>query len=285
MHTALGPLVEQVSVKRVKGEDSNRMLDVVAVEEPLAIRLQYWFKGVQRTENLALTMRTPGHDQELAAGFLYAEGVIRSSREIVQIRRLGGETSNELLVEVSSEVDVEMWRMSRSAFVSSSCGVCGKRTLAAIQQDDVLDDDLPASHPDRFSFGAASIHRLPALLTAHQDGFAQTGGLHAAAVIDDEGEVNAVFEDIGRHNALDKLIGSQLLTSRLPLARKILFLSSRGSFELVQKAITAGAPVLATVGSPSSLAIESARRYGLTLIGFVRNDRFNIYSGEWRLHS
>ena len=285
MHTALGPLVEQVTVKRVKGEDSNRMLDVVAVEEPLAIRLQYWFKGVQRTENLALTMRTPGHDHELAAGFLHAEGVIRSSREIVQIRRLGGEISNELLVEVSSEVDVEMWRMSRSAYVSSSCGVCGKRTLDAIQQDDALDDDLPTSHPDRFSFAAASIHRLPALLTAHQEAFAQTGGLHAAALVDAKGALNAVFEDIGRHNALDKLIGAQLLTGQLPLARKILFLSSRGSFELVQKAITAGAPVLATVGSPSSLAIESARRYGLTLIGFVRDDRFNIYSGEWRLHS
>lgn len=281
MNTNPGPLVEQVSVKRVNGQDSNRVVDVVAIEEPLAIRLQYWFKGVQRTESLALTMRTPGHDRELAAGFLYSEGVIRSPREIVQIRQLGEDVdvSNELLVEVSSQVDVDMWRMSRSTFVSSSCGVCGKRALDALQ------DHVPSSPPDRFLVSAASIHQLPRTLTAHQEGFAQTGGLHAAALVDAEGEVSAVFEDIGRHNALDKLIGSQLLADQLPLARKILFLSSRSSFELVGKAVTAGAPVLATIGSPSSLAIETARRYGLTLIGFVRNDRFNVYSGEWRLNS
>ena len=185
------------------------------------------------------------------AGFLFCEGVISSPNEIENIRTLGGESSNELLVELSSEVDVEMWRMSRSTFVSSSCGLCGKRTAQALQ------GTLRVSDNGSFQISAASINKLPALLKGHQKAFAATGGLHAAALVHAGGEVGAVFEDIGRHNALDKLIGSQFLLGRTPLEQQILFLSSRSSFELVQKTVAACAPVLATVGSPSSLAIDS----------------------------
>ncbi len=279
MDTAVSALVRQVGVKRIAGGEETRTTDSVAVEEPLEIRVQHWFKGVQRAENLALMMRTPGHDYELAAGFLLSEAIVQNPRDIVQIRTLGGDGSNELLVELSTEVDMEAWRTSRSTFVSSSCGICGKRSAQALQEA------LPSlSAQNGFQIDAARINRLPALLAAHQKAFAATGGLHAAALVQSDGSISQVFEDIGRHNALDKLIGSQFLSGHTPLAGRILFLSSRSSFELVQKAAAAGAPVLATVGSPSSLAIESARACGLTLLGFVRQDRFNIYSGDWRIN-
>ncbi len=279
MIAAPGALVKKVSVKRVAAHHSERVIDAVALEEPLEIRLQYWFKGAQSTESLVLTMRTPGHDRELAAGFLYSECVIHTREEIRDIRFLGGEGSNELLVELSQGVDVETGRMSRATFVNSSCGVCGKRSIEALQTRCRIAAD------DGLSIDAALVNELPNKLGQAQKGFAQTGGLHAAALVDREGQIvqGAVFEDIGRHNALDKLIGSRVLQGETALAGRILFLSSRSSFELVHKAATAGAPVLATVGSPSSLAVELAQTYGLTLLGFVRNKRFNVYSGEWRI--
>ena len=271
-------LAQQVQVKRVEGPQTRRVMDLVAVEEPLEIRLGYWVKDSHRTESLALTMRTPGHDRELALGFLYAEGVIRNAEEVTEIRSIGGDLSNELLVEVAHEVDVEMWRMSRATFVSSSCGVCGKRSIEAFTERAQVE-------ADGFTVTPELIQRLPDLLNSGQAGFAQTGGLHAAALIGLEGELEAVFEDVGRHNALDKVVGWSMDSGHVPLAGRVLFLSSRSSFELVQKAGMAGASVLATVGGPSSLAIATARKLGITLIGFVRGERFNIYSGEWRIHS
>ena len=278
METISSSLARQVPVKRVEGLEARRVTDLVAVEEPLEIRLGYWVKDSHRTESLALAMRTPGHDRELALGFLYSEGVIRSAEEVREVRSIGGELSNELLIEVAHEVDVEMWRMSRATFVSSSCGVCGKRSIEALAERAQVQED-------GFTVLPELIQRLPDLLNSGQAGFAQTGGLHAAALIGSEGELEAVFEDIGRHNALDKLIGWALNNGHIPLARHVLFLSSRSSFELVQKAGMAGAAILATVGGPSSLAIATAREIGVTLIGFVRGERFNIYAGEWRIHS
>ena len=279
MDAIVSTLTKQVSVKRFDQLQARRVIDLVAVEEPLEMRLGYWQKDSHRTESLALTMRTPGHDRELALGFLFAEGVIRGKADISEVRSLGAEPSNELLIEVAHEVDVEMWRMSRAAFVSSSCGVCGKRSLAALGQRPAMAEN------DSFSVSSRFITQLPGLLREGQAGFSETGGLHAAASIDNEGHLEALFEDIGRHNALDKLIGWSLDNASLPLAGCVLFLSSRSSFELVQKACAAGASILATVGAPSSLAIATARELGLTLIGFVRDERFNIYSGEWRIHS
>ncbi len=273
--------MRRVDIKRVKGFHSERFTDTVAVEEPLEILLRYWLKDIQITEILALTMRTPGHDWELALGFLYSEGIVRGRSDISDVRTLGGEGSNEILVELSREADVEIWRASRATFVNSSCGVCGKRSIDALQALSRI------SSADDFSVDAALINELPTLLGQAQEGFPLTGGLHAAALVDvaDGPKTQAVFEDIGRHNALDKLIGSRLRLDEIPISRRLLFLSSRSSFELVQKAASAGIPVLATIGGPSSLAIDSARKYGLTLVGFVRTGRFNVYSGEWRINS
>lgn len=277
MNGDLGSLVRRFDVKRITNGRAERIIDTVATEEPLSVRLTYWLKESQRTESLAVTMRTPGHDHELAAGLLLSEGIIRAAEDIREIRTLGTEPSNEVVVELAPSVDVETWRLSRNAFVNASCGVCGKRSREA------LIAEIPPRASDDMHIAESALHTIAESLRAEQTGFAQTGGLHAAALAGASGPIEKTFEDIGRHNALDKLLGWALLNGRIPLSRSILFLSSRSSFELVQKAAMAGAPVLATVGGPSSLAIEAAREFGITLFGFVRAGRVNIYSGDWRL--
>ena len=277
-------LSQRFSVKRVVDGHSERVLDEVATEQPLQIRIGYWFKDVHANESLAVTMRTPGDDRELAAGFLLAEGVITSANEIDSIRLLGADPSfgakpsNEIAVELARGIDFEAWRLARVSFANSSCGLCGKRSREAIAQH-------APPLAENFRVDRSLIMKLPQLLRQHQEGFAKTGGLHAAALVDGTGRIEAAFEDIGRHNALDKLIGATLLRDRIPLADRLILLSSRSSFELVQKALMAGAPILATVGAPSSLAIEAAREHGLTLIGFIHDGQFNLYSGEWRIDS
>ncbi len=272
-------LVRRFSVKRVDDGHSERILDSVANEEPLEMRINYWFKGAQRSDSLAVTMRTPGHDAELTAGFLVTEGVIRSREDLVELRQLRGESSNEIVAELARNVDFEAWRFTRNTALSSSCGVCGKRTREAIASQ------IPQALSGSLQMSRSSITNLPQLLQDRQEGFAKTGGLHAAALVNRSGVIETLFEDIGRHNALDKLIGHCALTDRIPLQSQLLFLSSRSSFELIHKAVMAGAPILATIGGPSSLAIETAREYSLTLIGFIREQHFNIYSGEWRIDS
>lgn len=268
-----------MNVKRISNSLSEQVLDDVPAEEPLAIRVAHWFKDVRRAENLAVTMRTPGHDRELAAGLLFAEGIIRHAEDLLELRMLGAAPSNEIFAELSKDVDFECWRVARNSLLNSSCGVCGKSSREAIVPV------RPLAENDTLRISASLIDSLPSLLGKHQSGFLATGGLHAAALITAEGSVEAVFEDIGRHNALDKLIGWALLSGRLPWQDRIVFLTSRGSFELVQKAAAAGAHVLATVGGPSSLAIETARDCHMTLLGFVRDRRFNVYSGDWRINS
>jgi FdhD protein len=274
--------LRRVSVKRVlrSGPErgTQRILDEVPVEEPLAIRVAHWFKDVQLTENLSVTMRTPGDDRELAAGFLFAEGIVQHPRDLLELRPLGAGPSNEILAILSKEIDFETWRTARSGLLTSSCGVCGKRSREAIAS-------APPSEQGHFCINASLMEMLPGQLGARQRGFIATGGLHAAALATADGVIEAVFEDIGRHNALDKLIGWAFLNGALPWRNRVVFLTSRGSFELVQKTAAAGAPVLATVGGPSSLAIETARDCQMTLIGFVRDARFNVYSGDWRIHS
>ena len=222
-------------------------------------------------------MRTPGADKELAAGLLLTEGIVQTRSDIVDVRSLGMEPSNEILVELAHHADFDAWRQQRSGFVSSSCGVCGKTSADQIQQA------IPEMTKRDWRVKSEFIHALPMLLQAHQAEFNQTGGEHAAALVSLDGQLQGVFEDIGRHNALDKVIGRSLLCNQLPLDRHLLFMSSRSSFELVQKAAMAGAQMLASVGGPSSLAIETARRFGLTLVCFVRDQRFNVYSGDWRI--
>ena len=255
-----------------------RLIDLVAPEEPLDIRISYRVKDAQFTESIALTMRTPGHERELTAGLLLAEGVIEKAGDLTALRFLGSENRNEILAELAPGVDVEIWRLRRNTLLSSSCGVCGKVSREQIAP-------MVQNQGSGGTVSAELIFSLPRLLQSHQEGFAQTGGLHAAALINENGTLEQVFEDIGRHNALDKVLGWCLLNDSLPVGNRILFLSSRSSFELVQKTAMAGGFILATVGGPSSLAIETARALGITLVGFVRDGRCNVYSGEWRIHS
>ena len=235
--------------------------DLLAVEEPLQIRVN--------GRDLSITMRTPGHDRELAAGFLFTEGIIGSREDVAAIEV--GENVVSLTLAVGVDIPV-----ARNFYTSSSCGVCGKASIESLYAAGCR--MLPRCEAAR-----EVIHGLPEKLRAAQAAFDHTGGLHGAGLFDLAGNLQMVREDVGRHNAVDKLAGAAFLDGRLPLAECILMLSGRASFELVQKAAMAGIPVVAAVGAPSSLAVETARRFGMTLAGFVRDGRFNIYSGVGRL--
>jgi FdhD protein len=252
--------------------------DAVAVEEPLERRLVYWFKDAPAVQSLGLTMRTPGHDRELMLGSLLSEGVIRDRSDVTEVRHLGPPPSNEITAELAKHVDAEGWRLARATYISSSCGVCGQRSLESISRPFANGSEVSVAVDSR------TISMLPDALLQHQRGFSKTGGLHAAALVTVSGDILKVFEDVGRHNALDKLFGWCVLEGLIPLGEHIVFLSSRSSFELVQKVIVAGGQMIVTVGAPSSLAIETARAYGITLVGFVRAKRFNVYAGEWRIN-
>lgn len=256
------------------GED--RHADIVAVEEPLEILLSYAFKDARRTESAAVTMRTPGNEAELALGFLVSEGIIGAIDDVSEVRPLGSRHTNEILVELQPHVDVASWHLRRATLMTSACGICGKRTRESIPaSENEVGNDCRIS--------ADVLYALPSLLRRRQEAFSATGGLHAAALVQPDGEISAAFEDIGRHNALDKLVGYCLQRREIPLSREALLLSSRGSFELVQKAVAAGCGILATIGAPSSLAIEFALERNVTLIGFLRENHFNVYSCEWRV--
>jgi FdhD protein len=270
--------IREFSIRRVDQSRGTMVPDTVAVEEPLERRLVYWFKDVSAVQSLGLTMRTPGHDRELMLGSLLSEGVIRNIADVVDVRHLGAPPSNEITAELAKHVDAEAWRLARGSYISSSCGVCGKRSLDAISRP--FGDGSRAS----LTVDSQTISKLPETLLAHQQAFTRTGGLHAAALATRSGAILRVFEDVGRHNALDKLLGWCVLQDMLPLGENIVFLTSRSSFELVQKVVVAGGQMIATVGAPSSLAIETARAYDITLVGFVRGDRFNVYAGEWRIN-
>jgi FdhD protein len=278
MDTEGHPSTREFSVRRVDQASATVVSDLVAVEEPLERRLVYWFKDAPAVQSLGLTMRTPGHDRELMIGSLLAEGILRDRSDLIEVRHLGAPPSNEILAELAKHVDAEAWRLARASYVNSSCGVCGKRSL-----DSIVRPSNQASQPG-VTVDSRVLSALPGDLVRFQSAFSKTGGLHAAALASTSGDILQVFEDVGRHNALDKLLGWCVLNDRVPLDRNIVFLSSRSSFELVQKVLVAGGNMIATVGAPSSLAIETARAYGITLVGFVRGDRFNIYSGEWRIH-
>ena len=274
--------VVEKPVQKVNGEVLSPQTDLLAVEEPLEIRLGVPRRGGHDPVSLSVTMRTPGHDFELAAGFLLTEGVVSSASQIERLRRCGPDArcgKNVVTVDLRRGVTVDLDRLRRHFYTSSSCGVCGKTSLAAVRV--ALRPRLAAGP----SLDPAVVHRLPETLRAAQPVFDHTGGLHASALFDERGRLLCLFEDVGRHNALDKLIGSRLLANELPLADRVLLVSGRASFELVQKAAAAGIPVLAAVGAPSSLAVDLARDCGMTLLGFVRDGRFNVYSGAARIAS
>lgn len=255
--------------------------DQVATEEPLEIQLGYARKGLPVTKKISITMRTPGEDAELAAGFLFTEGIVRDRADVLEVViGAASESSqrNTVRLVLQDGVEVDLRTLERHFYTTSSCGVCGKTSLAALRATGryTLDADWP-------KFTAAAIRALPARLREAQAVFARTGGLHAAGLFDQEGRLVDLREDVGRHNAVDKIIGAQFLASHTPLAHQLLLVSGRASFELVQKTIMAGIPVLAAVGAPSSLAVELARECDLTLLGFVSAARFNVYSGLGRI--
>ncbi len=228
-------------------------------------------------------MRTPGHDFELAAGFLFSEGILRRPDEIERLRFEPSDArdGNVVRVELRPGIKIDFQRLERHFYTSSSCGVCGKTSLEALRTTGV--GSKPVFVGASPSVTAATIHQLPRSLREAQAVFDQTGGLHAAALFEPDGRLVALREDVGRHNAVDKVIGAQWLTGRTPLLDRILFVSGRASFELMQKAIVAGIPMLVAVGAPSSLAVALAEEFGATLVGFTRDQRFNIYAGAERI--
>ena len=250
-----------------------RKEDYLAAEEPLEIRVG--------DEPLSVTMRTPGHDLELAAGFLLTEGLITKREQIVYLENVveDGEANRGNVVRAmlapGSAPDFE--KMRRHFFAASSCGICGKASIDAVRAR-----TLEPPNPD-FRLDAEVLLQLPDALLASQAVFGRTGGLHAAALFDAKGGPMVLREDIGRHNAVDKVIGWALLEHRVPLSESVLLVSGRGGFEIVQKAIVAGLPIVASVSAPSSLAVQLARELRLTLIGFLRGRRFVIYAGEERI--
>jgi FdhD protein len=248
----------------------------LAVEEPLEIRLSCGMDGRRSHRGISITMRTPGHDDELAIGFLFTEGIIAAREQVMGVRACGA--GNVVRVDLQPQVAVDLTRLERHFYTASSCGVCGKKSLQAIR---VYSPHRPREGQPIVE--AAVIYRLPQALRAEQVVFDRTGGLHASALFDIHGNLLCLREDVGRHNALDKLIGVSFLSGRTPLSESVLLVSGRASFELVQKAAIAGIPILAAVGAPSSLAVDLARETGLTLLGFVRADRFNIYTGADRV--
>jgi FdhD protein len=273
---ATRPSVRRFAIDRV-GRDGGTADDFVATEEPLEIRLEYTAAGKRVERSISITMRTPGNDEELAVGFLLSEGIIREPGDVTLVRPCGPPAPNGLInvvrVELAEGVDFDLDRLERHFYTSSSCGVCGKASLDAVRVQGRF--DIAAFD---FQVSAASLEGLPDALVAEQAVFEQTGGLHASGLFDATGQIMAVREDVGRHNALDKLIGSRLMRDEIPLSAHGIMVSGRASFELMQKAMMAGCPLLAAVGAPSSLAVELAQEFGITLVGFLKRDRFNIYS-------
>lgn len=274
-----------VTVFRFRQGECGPSHDKLAVEEPLEIRLEYGPAGARARKSISITMRTPGDDFALAAGFLFSEQIVRRGDQIAHIRFCGPPVGaqrlrNTVRVALRPDADVAIERLERHFYTTSSCGVCGKSSLEALRLASC--PTPPAGAP---LVRAAVIHQLPGRLRAAQEVFEQTGGLHAAALFDADGELHLLREDVGRHNAVDKLVGTQLLAGMVPLHERLLFVSGRASFELVQKAVVAGIPILAAVGAPSSLAVALAEEHQLTLIGFVRDQRFNIYTCPWRVRS
>jgi FdhD protein len=272
----IDPAVTTVMVWRVDDARATAQPDDLAVEEPLEIRLAFDRDGRRVRRGVSVTMRTPGHDDELAVGFLFTEGILDDPSQVAKVDEWG--PGNVVRVELSPGVEVDLDRLERHFYTASSCGVCGKASLEAVR---VRSRFAPIA--GRPAIEVDVIERLPETLRAAQGAFDRTGGLHAAALFDRDGRLLDLKEDVGRHNALDKLIGASFLAGRTPLHDGILLVSGRASFELVQKAAVAGIPVLAAVGAPSSLAVELAREGGMTVLGFVRPDRFNIYSGPDRV--
>jgi FdhD protein len=276
--------IKQTAIRRINQYTESADMDFLAAEEPLEIRIE--------GHSIAVVMRTPGDDRELAAGFLVTEGLLRSADDLVDIRHEAHcflsnglrrnktekipDDGNLINVRLRNPDALDLQKLTRHVFTSSSCGICSKSSIEAVrQQFPPIEDNCEVS--------SEVILRLPVLLADVQETFKKTGGLHACALFDLAGRLLVLREDVGRHNALDKVVGWALLRNHLPLREHILLLSGRASFEMMQKALAAGIPIVTSVSAPSSLAVEFARDGGQTLVGFLRGERMNIYSGQARV--
>lgn len=278
MDKPLGSKIKS-SIWTVKQQEVRSRLDYLATEEPLEIRL------TQPAQTLAVTMRTPGHDFDLTTGFLFAEGIIHCHQDIQTLRYCvdpdidGDQRYNIVSVTFRDGLQPSLQRLERHFFTTSACGVCGKASLEALK----IRGQVPLDN--HFTVSPTTIYQLPQVLRNAQNVFTQTGGLHAAAVFSPTAQLLRVREDVGRHNALDKLIGACLMADELPLEQSIVMVSGRSSFEILQKCLMARVPIVCAVSAPSSLAVAIAREFNVTLIGFLRGETFNIYSGIERIRS
>jgi FdhD protein len=282
-------------VEKVTGCTSRQVLDSLAIEEPLEIQLTYGLPNSRQATSISVTMRTPGDDFDLAAGFLMTEGVVQNAEDIEQIsyatHPVGGSAQFPLIgdatkpnskqnivrVGLATHVSVSLASLQRNFYTTSSCGICGKASLLALRTV------CPPRTTNNFRADAQVLYDLPDRLRSSQGVFDRTGGLHGAGLFDSTGNLLALREDVGRHNAVDKLIGSEFLAGRTPLRECMLLLSGRASFELMQKALMGGIPMVIAVGAPSSLAVAVAKEFDITLIGFLRDGHFNIYHGGERI--
>ncbi|MEM9390879.1 MAG: formate dehydrogenase accessory sulfurtransferase FdhD [Bacteroidota bacterium] len=273
--------VKSVSIDKITQTGANcNVPDLLAVEEPLEIRIGYGPEAHREQKSLSVTMRTPGYDHELALGFLYTEGVITSFDNVEGIRHCQDpdkqETDNIIRVELIPEVVLDFNKLQRHFYTTSSCGVCGKSSLEAISKVcEPIQSELEVS--------SKIIRQAPELLNISQTTFRHTGGIHATGLFNAKGDLIILREDVGRHNALDKVLGAAIMKGMIPLKESFILVSGRASFELVQKAVMAGVPLMAAVGAPSSLAVQLASELGLTLIGFLKEDIFNVYAGSERV--
>lgn len=275
--------IKGVPVTKVNRNQRLAAMDKLAMEEPLEIRLAFG-EGVNRTvRNISVTMRTPGSDAELATGFLFTEGIIKDHSDLASVAHCfiacAENKENVIQVELRDTATPELKNTERNFYTTSSCGVCGKGSIDAIKSVSAFD---PGRNNGVF-ISRDVLLELPDRLRLYQDVFDATGGLHACALFNTGGELLLLREDVGRHNALDKLIGAALERNWLPLKNAVLLLSGRASFELIQKAAMAGISIIGAIGAPSSLAVELATEFGITLVGFLRQQRFNIYSMDERI--
>lgn len=274
---------QAIRIDKIAPHCANTVTDEIAVEEPLEIRLGFITPDGRTSRSISITMRTPGNDAELAAGFLLSESIIRSANDIASIEHSGpvdpsSGCRNIIRVDLAKGVAVDLERLQRHFYTTSSCGVCGKSSLDALRS---IGTEPLKTNATRFDY--AVLCELPDKLRELQETFDKTGGLHAAAAFDSEGNIVLIREDVGRHNAVDKVIGALLMENRLPAHELGLLVSGRASFELMQKTLVAGMPLLAAVSAPSSLAVRLARDFNVSLIGFLRGDTFNVYAGRERI--
>ncbi len=274
--------IVRLEILKIKESEKRRQEDFLVKEEPLEIRVAFEKGGIHHQKSISVTMRTPGNDEELALGFLFTEGIITGMEQVKSIFpaqvRWREARGNVIVVELAEHLEVNFKRLDRHFYTASSCGVCGKASIEAVFVQGQY--ELPEVQP---LFTLADIYALPQKLLRQQSVFDTTGGVHGAALFDKTGTLLISREDVGRHNALDKLIGSRLKQGLLPMPECLVLVSGRIGFELVQKSIMAGFPAIAAVGAPSNLAVELAQEAGMTLIGFLRSGRFNIYTHPERV--